>query len=112
MSRVRCKRRGVHTPTPRRARLPLVASLFFLMAASCVGHRHSIGLGATGTGEQTARQYYVLFGLFQANEVSAHRMANDVTSYEVETKYGIWDLLLQPLLLPLTLTSRTVTVRT
>ena len=112
MSGVRCKRRVVHTPTPRRVRLPLVASMFFLMAASCVGHRHSIGLGSTGTGEQTARQYYVLFGLFQANEVSAHRMAKDVTSYEVETKFGLWDILLQPLLLPLTMTTRTVIVRT
>ena len=35
-----------------------------------------------------------------------------LTSYSIETKYGLPDLVLSPLLLPLTLTTRTVTVRT
>ena len=39
-------------------------------------------------------------------------MADGLTSYEIESKFGFLDLLLQPLLLPLTMTSRTVTVRT
>ena len=94
------------------ASLRIAAILILLLAASCVGHRHSVGLGATGTGEQIDRQFYILFGCFQANEVSAQRMAGGVTSYEVETRFGLWDLLMQPLLLPLTMTSRTVKVRT
>jgi len=94
------------------ARLRLSAVLILLFAASCVSHRHSVGLGATGTGEQHARQYYIFFGFFSANEVSAQRMADGVTSYEIESKYGFWDLIMQPLLLPLTMTSRTITVRT
>jgi hypothetical protein len=95
-----------------RSRLRIASCLFLLLAVSCVSHRHSIGLGSTGTGEQRARQYYILFGLVNANEVSAQRMADGVTSYEIKTEYGFWDLLLQPLLLPLTMTSRTITVRT
>tara|TARA_R110002072_G_scaffold264409_3_gene423170 strand:- start:48044 stop:48334 length:291 start_codon:yes stop_codon:yes gene_type:complete len=94
------------------SRLRLAAISILLLGASCVSHRHSVGLGATGTGMQTVRQYYILFGFFTANEISAQRMADGVTSYAIETKYGFWDLLLQPLLLPLTMTSRTVTVRT
>ena len=94
------------------ARRRCVAILLLSLAASCVSHRHSIGLGATGTGEQRARQYYILFGFFAANEVNAQRMADGLTSYEIESKFGFLDLLLQPLLLPLTITSRTVTVRT
>ena len=86
--------------------------LLLSLVASCVSHRHSVGLGATGTGEQQVRQYYILFGFFTANELSAQRLADGLTSYEIETKYGFWDLLLQPLLLPLTMTSRTLTVRT
>jgi hypothetical protein len=39
-------------------------------------------------------------------------MAPDVTSYTVETKYTFVDLLLSPLLLIFTGTSRTVVVRT
>lgn len=46
------------------------------------------------------------------NDVSAQRMADGLTSYTIETEYSLTDLLLQPLLLPLTMTSRTVTVRT
>ena len=94
------------------ARVRFAACLLLLLGTSCVGHRHRVGLGPTGTREQTARQYYILFGLFQANEVDAQRMADGLTSYEIETEYGFYDILMQPLLLPLTITTRTVTVRT
>lgn len=77
-----------------------------------MSHNHSVGLGSTGTGMQVARQYYFLFGFFQVNEVDAQRMAGDLTSYTIETRYGFVDILLAPFLLPLTGTSRTVTVRT
>lgn len=90
----------------------LGALLLSLLSSACVAHRHSVGLGATGTGTTSARQYYLLFGFFQANEVDAQRMADGLTSYEIVTEYSFVDLLLQPLLLPLTLTTRTVTVRT
>ena len=50
--------------------------------------------------------------MITANEMSAQRMADGVTSYEIETQFSIWDLLLQPFLFPLTMTSRTITVRT
>lgn len=77
-----------------------------------MAHQHSIGLGATGTGVETARQYYVLFGFAKVNEVDPQRMAGGLTSYSIETSYGLLDLLLAPFLLPLTATSRTVVVRT
>lgn len=99
-------------PSTTRARRCAAACLTLLFAAGCVHHRHSVGLGDTGTGVQQARQYYILFGLFMTNDVSAQRMADGLTSYTIETEYGLLDLLLQPLLLPLTMTSRTVTVRT
>jgi hypothetical protein len=94
------------------SRLRVAAISILLLACSCASHRHSVGLGATGTDTQVVRQYYILFGLFSANDISAQRMADGVTSYEIETKYGLWDFLMQPLMLPLTMTSRTVTVRT
>ncbi|MFK7739442.1 MAG: hypothetical protein AB8H80_03895 [Planctomycetota bacterium] len=97
--------------------LPIFARRFALLillfaTTACVGHRHSVGLGATGTQSVQARQWYVLFGLFEANEVDAQRMADGLTSYEIVTEYSLLDILLQPLLLPLTVTTRTVTVRT
>ena len=77
-----------------------------------MSHQHSVGLGATGTGVTTARQYYVLFGFAKVNEVDPQRLADGLTSYSIETGYGFVDLLLMPFLLPFTATSRTVVVRT
>lgn len=77
-----------------------------------MSHTHVVGLGATGSGEVVARQYYWLFGTFQINGVEAQHLAPDLTSYTIDTKYSFTDLLLAPLLLPFTATSRTVVVRT
>jgi len=77
-----------------------------------MAHRHFVGLGATGAEEHSVRQYYILFGFLDANDVDAQRIATGLTSYEVVTEYGIVDMLLAPFLLPLTMTSRTITVRT
>ncbi|MBL8748838.1 MAG: hypothetical protein JNK78_06735 [Planctomycetes bacterium] len=96
-------------PTSRAIGLALFAAA---LAGGCTAHQHSVGLGATGSGVIAARQYYFLFGFFQVNEVDAQRMAGNLTSYSIETKYGLVDMLLAPLLLPLTATSRTVVVRT
>ncbi|MCA8973821.1 MAG: hypothetical protein KDC98_03830 [Planctomycetes bacterium] len=81
-------------------------------ANGCVSHVHTVGLGAAGTETRVERQYYWLFGFVDVNEVDAQRMAGNLTSYTIETGYGLTDFLLTPLLLPLLATSRTVTVRT
>jgi len=83
-----------------------------LLLGGCVSHEHVVGLGPTGLSEASARQYYLLFGLVRLNEVNVQRMATDLTSYTVGTEFSLVDLLLAPVLLPLTMTSRTVTVRT
>ena len=51
--------------------------------------RHIIGLGPTGLGEVSARQYYILFGLVQFNEVDTQRMAGDLTSYTIESEISL-----------------------
>ena len=71
-----------------------------------------VGLGPTGLGEVSTRQFYLLFGLIRVNEVNVQRMASDLTGYSIATEFSLVDLLLAPVLLPFTATSRTVTVRT
>ena len=90
----------------------LVLATALLPTVGCVSHQHTVGLGATGTGQASQRQYYFLFGLVQVNEVDTQRLAPDLTSYTIDTRFGLVDLVLSPLLLPFTLTTRTVTVRT
>lgn len=95
---------------PRRCARLVVPALLACLLASCVCHEHRIGLGPSGTGSASKRQFYLLFGLVRANEVDVQRLATDLTSYSIETEYSLVDLLLQPFLLPFTITSRTVTV--
>ena len=97
---------------PSQRRLLAALSLVFLAATSCITHTHVVGLGPTGTGGVAARQYYFLFGFLAINEVETQRLAPELTSYSIETGFGLTDLVLLPFLLPFTLTSRTVVVRT
>lgn len=83
-----------------------------LLGTGCMSHTHVVGLGATGSGQIVARQYYWLFGYVPVNHVDAQRLAPDLTSYTIETSYGFTDVLLSPLLLPFLATSRTVVVKT
>lgn len=96
----------------KRRRTPRALLLALLCGSGCVTHFHSVGLGSTGTREVSARQFYLFFGLWRVNEVDTQRMAPDLTSYTVETGFEFVDLLLSPLLLPFTITTRTVVVRT
>jgi hypothetical protein len=111
-STARGKTATVPNLRPRSVAKPFFATALLLAAAGCMSHQHTVGLGPTGSGETVTRQYYVLFGLIQANDVDPQRLADGLTSYAVDTRFGFVDILLAPLLAPLTLTSRTVTVRT
>ena len=82
------------------------------LLTGCMSNQHVIGLGPTGLGETSARQYYILFGFVEFNDVDAQRMADELTSYTIQTEFSFVDALLLPLLLPFTVTSRTVTVKT
>ena len=77
-----------------------------------MAHEHVVGLGPTGRGEAAKRQFLRLLGLMSISEGNGQNMAGNLTSYSVESEYSFTDLLLFPVLLPLTVTSRTVTVRT
>lgn len=87
-------------------------ALLLLLGTPACAHYHTVGLGATGSEETSARQYYILWGLIAANEVDAQRMAPGLTSYEIVTYYSFFDLVMAPFLFPITMTSRTVKVRT
>jgi hypothetical protein len=99
---------SIHRSVPRFA--AAIALTMFVSFAGCSYHRHRIGGGPTGRGEDSARQYYIFFGLLRLNEVDTQRLAHDAAGYEILTERSFVDLLLTPLLLPLSITTRTVTV--
>lgn len=102
----------MNLPSIRRKPLVLLFLALAVAGGGCAAHRHTVGLGATGTGEASVRQWYLLFGLAPVNEIDTQRLAPDLTSYTVETRQSFVDLLLLPLLLPFTVVTRTVTVQT
>ncbi len=75
-----------------------------------MSHTHVVGVGSTGMGTESMRQYYLFFGLLPLNEVNVQRETGDLTGYEIYSEYGFVDMLLSPLLIFVTATSRTVTV--
>ena len=91
--------------------LALACLLALLLAPSaCQVHTHRVGGGPTGIGQESERQFYLFFGLVQINDVDVQRYAADLTSYEIRSEFSWVDLLLAPLLMPFTVTTRTVTV--
>lgn len=80
---------------------------------------YRIGMGGNGIGQQTMHQYYLFFGLFQLNEVDVQRVVGDYMSYDVEVGFSyrdgflatLGDVFVSVLLLPLTVTRQTVTVK-
>lgn len=93
------------------AHLALTAALGVVPGlCGCATHEHTVGLGPNGVGEASARQFYWLFGWLRLNEVDSQRLAGELTSYRVTTSWSFTDFLLTPFLLPLAVTTRTVTV--
>lgn len=105
------ERRAMTRPNRPLARRMLAASAALILGA-CSMHTHVVGLGPNGIAQTSARQYWMFFGLLDLNEVDTQRLAGDLTSYRITTAWSFTDILLTPLLLPLTVTSRTVTVET
>ena len=88
----------------------ILALLTVFLFASCASHRHTVGIGAGGHGQQSMRQYYFFWGLISINDADSQRMTVGLSSYIVDTRFSLIDLLLSPLLVPFLMTSRTVTV--
>ena len=78
--------------------------------SSCVWHEHTVGLGPSGIGQESGRQFYLFFGLLRLNEVDSQRLTHDLRGYRITSEFAFTDLILAPLFLPLTVTTRTVTV--
>ncbi|MBI2618941.1 MAG: hypothetical protein HYW57_02565 [Ignavibacteriales bacterium] len=72
--------------------LLLAVSLFLLNG--CYTMTHVVGQGAQSNLTETARQWYVLWGLVPLNDVSSKSMAGGATSYTVKTEITPLDFLI------------------
>ena len=88
-----------------------LAVVALLLLTACQVHRHRVGTGPVGVGSESMRQFYIFFGLLRISESDSQRLTQEATGYEIVTEYSLIDMLLQPFLLPVTMTSRTITVK-
>jgi len=69
--------------------LLLLASM--LIMVGCSTHMHVVGDGAKGGTKDSARQWYILFGLVPLNDVNSKAMAGGASNYTIKTQATFLD---------------------
>ena len=69
----------------------IVSSLFLI---GCSTHVHTVGTGPQTGVSNTARQFYLLYGLIPLNSVDTGAMAGGAANYEIQTQVGPMDLVI------------------
>ena len=69
----------------------IVSSLFLI---GCSTHVHTVGTGPQTGVSNTARQFYLLYGLIPLNSVDTGAMAEGAANYEIQTQVGPMDLVI------------------
>ena len=69
----------------------IVSSLFLI---GCSTHIHTVGTGPQTGVSNTARQYYLLYGLIPLNSVDTGAMAGGAANYEIQTQVGPMDVVI------------------
>ncbi len=85
----------------------IVSSLFLI---GCSTHVHTVGTGPQTGQVETARQWYILWGLMPLNTVDVGAMAGGAANYEIKTSSEAFDIIVGLPASQLTVSSRTVTV--
>ena len=94
-------------------KLCISLSVVVLILSACATHTHTIGNGPQTGLTETARQYYILFGLVPLNKVDTNAMIDGASDYKLETGQQGVDVLISfaaGLIVPTTVTSRPVKV--
>ena len=69
----------------------IVSSLFLI---GCSTHFHTVGTGPQTGVSNTARQFYLLYGLIPLNSVDTGAMAGGAANYEIQTQVGPMDVVI------------------
>lgn len=94
----------------RRALVAMLLTVMIVAILGCSAHVHKIGTGPQGSDMQTARQWYILFGLVPINEVDSNAMAGPTANYEIRTEVSPLDFIISMFTGIVTVNCRTVTV--
>ena len=81
-----------------------------LVIVGCSTHVHTVGAGPQTGQVESARQWWILFGLIPLNTVDTDAMAGGASDYEIKTVTGPVDILITMPAQYITVSCRTVTV--
>ena len=59
-----------------------------LLIVGCSTHVHTVGAGPQTGLTNTARQYYILYGLIPLNTIDTGEMSGGASDYEIQTQIG------------------------
>ena len=93
----------------KKAVIVIMVTAFFLV--SCTTHVHTIGNGPQTGATETAKQWYILFGLIPLTDVDTGAMAGGAADYEITTQTAPIDIVISMVIGMTTISSRTVTVK-
>lgn len=68
--------------------------IVFVLFPGCYSISHTVGDGHKGSNIETARQWYVLWGLVPLNKVDSKDMAKGATDYTIKTEITALDFLI------------------
>ena len=88
----------------------LILLVGVLCMVGCAAHIHDVGKGASGSGYEEARQWYILFGLVPLNDVDTGDMAGDAKDYTITTQSTPLDIVIGMFTSVISVQSRTVSV--
>ena len=80
-----------------------------VMVTSCMTHEHIVGTGAATGYTESAKQWYLLWGLLPLNDVDTKAMSGGSENYKIVTQTTIMDAIISGLLAGI-ITVRTVKV--
>lgn len=86
----------------------LLAAMFFTVG--CMGHTHVIGEGGKSGVTESAKQWYILWGLVPLNDANTSQMAGGAKDYTVKTEISFIDFVISMVTGMITVVPRSVTV--
>lgn len=88
----------------------ILAVLAMTMLVGCMTHEHIVGTGAATGYTESAKQWYLLWGLMPLNNVDTKAMSGAAQNYKIVTQTSLVDAVLNGLGAAISVQVRTVKV--
>jgi hypothetical protein len=78
----------------KRAITALLCAATIVVVTGCYAHRIVVGSGASTGQQETAKQWYLLWGLVPLSSVNTKAMAGGASNYTIDSREEVLDILI------------------